>query len=506
MKILSVFKVVKYFFIHTHIIRTNYVYIYFLLSNKKRVTPVETQSSSIMEEISSDRNHGEKVDGAIAIGPLGYCYHSIEERERLMEHPKFHCSILHESIMGEEAHKIYGNKRAIIRCIVDHIETFKCNLMPLYFANGEFINELLLENPNLLRFMPEKWKDNERFFRDYIKQSYLSYTRIIGYFSEDIQKNKQLLKDTFMNIENAGKDFRSKLFPHQLKFLHKSFLNDRDVMLYCIKQDVDCLRLTPKWMKQDTQFMIEAMMIHSGSFNYIEDDLKKNGRFLLNALSLDPRLVRHMDLSFVKSVDFSLQCIEKTPEAYKYFPEKIKDNDTVIMKLIKRGRGNHLDSIPRYKLDNKKIVNYILSNTPDGYKHLTTKWKNNKKITMDAIQNNGMMMKHTPDKLKKDHTIIREALVSNPYSYQYLLDIDKMDKEYIKMVLKQNAVIFRWIPEKSPLEDKEFLLEVVKYDHVYDWMFAELKKDMEIIWMKKKYYKPISRINKTKNMFFHFRS
>jgi len=420
------------------------------------------------------------------------------------------CSIFHDCVLEYVVNKNYFTKK-FSYILHNHIKHFGCgyvlmNMIAKKLKDSKLIC-ILRERPMLFHYIPQQYKNNESFLK-FCLEIGIDYFEIINFFSYNIRNNISTLRE---EIKKHYREWPSRNYYFYGRSHH---MNNPEIVLSLMEYNIffidDLFEHVPYWMKNDERFMTRALDINIRSSEHIGHKLKVNGAFIIKMLKKykNSEYFEHckmlMDPFVIKSVNFCLKCLDINTETYCNFPKNIKENEKVITKFIKLGGSP--EDIDKYYVNTESLLFFIIKNTKNGYIHLHRKWKMRKDVIIESVKQNGLMLEHIPDKFREDHEIIKSALMSNSKSFEFLSDENKKDEDYIKLALKYSNVDTTPIICKYLIPEKDFLLDVVNYNHVLHYIPKEFKKDMEIIWMKKKYHRPISRIEKPKNMFFHFRN
>ena len=156
---------------------------------------------------------------------------------------------------------------------------------------------------------------------------------IFDYAPKHIQDNK-----TFYKKAKAGILARPYIY---LENLHEKFRDDKDIVLKAVGEyHIFIVDASPRLRKDYDVSMLAVEKTRANGdiewlINELDDNLLKNPKFVLEAISKNPDFIKFTDKSFRSDKKFMLSAIEIDPNTYKYADPVLKnDVDFVLDALI----------------------------------------------------------------------------------------------------------------------------------------------------------------------------
>ena len=104
----------------------------------------------------------------------------------------------------------------------------------------------------------------------------------------------------------------------------------------------------------------------------------------------------------------------------------------------------------------------MMKRTPEHFKYLPDRFKN-KAHVLTLLKANGYVLEHLSDDMRSDKDIVREAVHSAPDTFRYASDSLKAEREFVIEMLQFSGFILKHI-DKSLKKDKELMLIAIQTD------------------------------------------
>lgn len=198
----------------------------------------------------------------------------------------------------------------------------------------------------------------------------------------------------------------------------------------------------------------------------------------LQAVKINPRLIKHIPQEFLSSAPFVLDVVKNNLKFYSHdknskfmldsLSDSIKDNKAVIEQLLE------YTNLPlvifrasdEIRNDASLFRKFIVENpmgfsTPFIFVYGGEGIKNNRDLILRAVSNDGFILRHVGKKYQYDEEIVEAAITSYPYALKYALDKMKTKKlimkvadkvpSHIPQILLHDEEVFEKINCKSSL-------------------------------------------------------
>lgn len=199
----------------------------------------------------------------------------------------------------------------------------------------EKIIKRILENPNYLEKISNRWKNDEELFKG-----------LINNVEEKYKANELgiIKKNEMMTIIYSQMGYELK--------------NNNDFILKEMEIDSSIVGYASGDLKRSKNFVIAAIKKDSCSYRYINEDLKKDKKFVLELIKENPEVLVFVNNQIRNDKKFILEIIEENPKAFQFIDREIKPEIEVY--LMKKKLDLYFENVNVEKLkETKELVSRI---------------------------------------------------------------------------------------------------------------------------------------------------
>ena len=121
--------------------------------------------------------------------------------------------------------------------------------------------------------------------------------------------------------------------------------------------------------------------------------------------------------------------------------------------------------------------------------YISNELKNNKEIVLTAVKQDGLALQYASNELKKNKEVVLTAVNQNGMALQYTTNFDE---KIIIDALNQNIKVLnylnKWVINYKNIinnfsfeKNKEIILKIIKYNHIYyQYLSDVIRKDINI--------------------------
>lgn len=209
------------------------------------------------------------------------------------------------------------------------------------------------------------------------------------------------------NIINEDKD----------KYKDKEYIKK----LLC-KKEFNILENLDDSLKDDKEFMIEAISIHVNAANYLSNRLKLDREIVKATIEIEARKILIFD-HFKTDRELVMIAVKKNGRILKYLNDELKNDKEIVCAAISNNR--YCLSYASEKLKDDKYVSLIaVTHFGDSLFYVSDRLKNDKEIVMRAVKSNPQSIIYASKELQQDKSII---LLSNSI---YEIPIERMSERF----------------------------------------------------------------------------
>jgi hypothetical protein len=398
----------------------------------------------------------------------------------------------------------------------------------------EFIKDAINIVPEVYKFIPDKFKENEEIIihtmnldielrdeipahmvtKDFIYQLvvkgvpesifelYTPETFDGGFFLKCFMVNKKILR--YLEYSPRLKEvalwqLREKKYleVNQSKgfsifgFISKEWKNDKEMLIEIVKIHGRNLQYASHRLQNDKDVVLQAIDTHGYSIEYSSEEMKNNKEVVMAAVKKDGRNLRFASSELRNDKEIVLESVKMDGYNLQYASDELKKDSEVIS--IAFEHNEYLKYFPEeWKLEKLKALNSMKNNTT--HRQVSQEISNQKEEMMKLVSMDGYNLRFASKSLRNDKELVSEALKTCFYSFEYASDELKNNKELVLEAVLKDGDNLQFASENMK-QDKEIVMAAVKKDG-YTLRFAtDLKDDMEIVWFSKKYFRSIKNVN-----------
>jgi len=266
--------------------------------------------------------------------------------------------------------------------------------------------------------------------------------------------------------------------------MKKVILMNKNEALRIVEKDAFELKNLPGHFKKDKEIVLKAVKEKTAALEYADKTLKKDGKFILEAMKqcYSEVVVKYVDKSLSKDKKFILKAVKQRGLALEFADKSLKKDKEIVLAAVKQDGIALTDADKSLKKDQEIVIAAIKQST-FAIEFADKILKKNKKFILELMKQKIMYYYDTANfvdkSLKKDRKFILKAVKLRGSTLEFADKIFKKDKEIVLAAVKQDGIALEYA-DASLKKDKEIVLAAVK-QHKFEFMPEGLKKDPDIL-------------------------
>jgi hypothetical protein len=232
-------------------------------------------------------------------------------------------------------------------------------------------------------------------------------------------------------------------------------------------------------LKNDPIFMLKAIEASGYTFMYASSSLKKNRKFIQNALEISsiiyPDLRKKWQIEFVE-YGLRAPCIN-----FKYLPSKYRNDLNIIHQCL----GSVYRDIKVQYRDDEMLCKKAIRVNPHNYTYASQRLQNDPTIVMAAVMSHGSMLEDVPEKFRDDENVVYLAVSKYSSSFQFASQRLRDNDEIARMAIMDDPRNFRYASER--LRDDDVLAQFAMEGYGrfnYEYLSPRFQQDPKMIALK----------------------
>lgn len=298
-----------------------------------------------------------------------------------------------------------------------------------------------------------------------------------------LAKTKALLLDT---ISEIGED--------AIKYAPPELWSDRDFIFQLLGLVVyhDFFEQVDDKLKQDREFNLQAVQVNPRIFPYINANFRNDPEIAMAALAIYCqitcwRIFNALSGELQNSRTFTIQALNKNPHLVTVINTVFLDDDEIAT-LVLQKCGNYLELFSSRIKQDYSLVRLAVSNYGLALLAAAEALQNNYDLVLIAAQKNGEIIRYLDRKYCDDETIILAALVNKETSlvstaknFCFASARLKSDRAFVVKAISLNGYIYPFI-NSAFQDDYAIICSAAKtFDDIMIYLNDQLREDKTIV-------------------------
>ena len=217
----------------------------------------------------------------------------------------------------------------------------------------------------------------------------------------------------------------------------------------------------PPKLQCNKDIILEALVMDPTIIKILSSDLKTNRNFILKVIKHQPLLFKELDLSLRSERYFTWKAVQLNSQVYEQLDPQFQ-TDPVICATAFGIDDPTLKNCPISVLNNPASALEIVSRCPLAIQNIAMPLREDKQIALAAILNNVQSMEFIADLLKSDCDFIFRVLCSDGSALHYIADKLKLNHDFVADAINVcNRGIIRYVDDEF-WQNCDFVLKIVK--------------------------------------------
>lgn len=368
-----------------------------------------------------------------------------------------------------------------------------------YKSNKDLALKAIKSNRENIKYALEYFINDKEFLLEAIKIDRICCVEALEKLNVKVENPEIALKlfdknkDIFCNSYKVVSEqlFENKAFvldlvkqsPYALEYVGEELSNDKEVVLSAINSDAKLIRFASKELRRDEGLQLEALKIDFDSFPYVNENIKDDKDIALKAVKKNPINYKYVSQRLKEDVDVIEETLRRTQgllqegkfdQIKNYIPDNIKENVTIMTKLIRiNNRCIYLISsdLKKNKAFALDVLDFINPSNSRFISIFDENIKNDKEVALKAVTNRNFSLDALKyfKKFQGDKEVVLASVQSKGYSLKYASENLRNDKEVALAAVKNNTYSVEYVGKKL-LEDADILYEIAKNNVGVDYL------------------------------------
>ena len=365
----------------------------------------------------------------------------------------------------------------------------------------EVVLEAMIDQGSSFQYADDSLKKDKNFVKEAIKQS----EYVLEFINESLKKDKEVMLVAV------------RLYGSSLRFADESLKKDKDVVIAALNNSGFSLEYVDESLKKDKDVVNAAVNSYgqgwsiqyadpcfkknkeiilsaikncgydlSDIWNFIDDSLKNDHEFVLEAIKENCHVLELTDDSMRKDKELVLIAIKQGCYALQYADESLRKDKEIVLSAIKHSGGYNLKFADETLKKDKEVALAAVKESGSSLEFVDDFLKDDKEIIITAIEN-GADLIYADKKYFTDKNLILKS-ISNKYNVGfeekpvYLTNELLEDEDFVKRMLHLNGTMLKFLSDKQ--RKSKQLVEIAVKENGLALKYADrtLKNDREISW------------------------
>ena len=230
------------------------------------------------------------------------------------------------------------------------LQAIKQNTWSILCVSNELLNDenFVLQAIKLdswcINFIIPRLKNNKEFMLQAIKTNSLC----LEYVGYDLLKDREFMEkiNAVINVSKytneymiSNKEIVLQAIENKdiwcLAYVDTELRNDKEFMLQAIEKDSSCIGYSSNELLNDREFMIEVIKKNPRCINFASKSLHNDKEFMLQAIKIDICCIEYASEELKNDKKFILQAIEKDIRSFSLFCNKLRNDKEFMLQAIK---------------------------------------------------------------------------------------------------------------------------------------------------------------------------
>lgn len=252
-------------------------------------------------------------------------------------------------------------------------------------------------------------------------------------------------------------------FETQSQFLKASIeiRDNPDFMTKAIEKfGIHVFHASSKRLRNDRYFIlstIERKRYWAEAFKYASQDIRNDPLFIEEALKANLNVFRYLKKKWrYQYIDYVR---EKPSEFFPLFPAKMRDDENLVMQVIKTN--------------------------PENYRYASERLQNDPEIVIAAVMRRGSLLENVPEMFKDHNNVVYIAVSRDSSAFQYASPRLRDDEEIARMAIMNHPRNFQYASERIRDYDDLALYSMEEYGRLnYKHLSPRLQQYPEMMALK----------------------
>lgn len=283
---------------------------------------------------------------------------------------------------------------------------------------------------------------------------------------------------------------------YALRFMTPELQNDKPLVLRAVKTNGGAIQYASPALKKDKMVGLAAVKQYGLALELVDEELKKDPDIVNAAIEEDLMALQYLGKGYTPNKKTILDIIKRNDfsdawkwhDLLKYFPEELKNDDEIVLFLI-RQKGYVLEHAHSRFREDKKVVLATIKQHPGEFKYASVELRASEEVVYTAVKLDGWALEHADEKFRSNKKIVLAAVKRSPGTLDLASPELQKDRDIILARLENACFSLKDASDKIKA-DEEIVFAAIKRDsHEINNAAPSLKANAKFMAKVKPYLK-----------------
>ncbi len=363
-------------------------------------------------------------------------------------------------------HDIKFQKKFLLEALPYYLKCLE-NLPESLLNDEEFFKQAVKINPLAITFSGEAVKKN-RVIAEIVLAKKGALLEKLGHFQNDLEMAEIAIENHFNAFQFVSPDLKMnhklcdlvlQYSPSAIKNFNPSMDDYKKFALLALSKDAQVWKWIDQSLRKDEKFRLDALSFTLSSLNILPLELLNNKEFFKQAIAINPKAILYGGQEIINSRELAQDALTKDGLLLEHLP-KFQDDDKIVSLAVTSNVLSLEFASDRLKRD-ERLVKFAIAISPYAFLSVNKFFRLDRDLALSIVSRCGALFFKLSEELQNDREIYLTAIRQNP---EILKPVTRRiyDREILMAALEKDGVFIRYA-DKSLL-DKEVILKALERD------------------------------------------
>ncbi len=194
-----------------------------------------------------------------------------------------------------------------------------------------------------------------------------------------------------------------------------------EIVLEAVKQNGNALQFAPEELK-DNDVIVQHATQTPHALKYVSPRLKNDPTLVGRLVLQSPYVLEYASPALKDNKEIVTQALQTAGNALLYASPRLQEDEDLLLLSIQKPMGTLLRA-PKHLKDDKVFMMKCIKVSPHALEFASPRLKKDKELVMSAVSIQGATLQYASDELRYDPDVIDAAIAQDPASIHFAIEI-----------------------------------------------------------------------------------